>query len=174
MNRRWRMGRRWAIVCILMVVENVYCSNPLLFQVTDAAVLFIWENVLEQLGLLRWWRTYSCWFIRRRPAGPLGRSGDMFSWRRPAAGVSQSIGCSTGAPWITPGTVAGPNGNQWGFRELWFWMRWKVDSTTGAFRPIKGWLPEKMVQLMHSADVPDVLGEFQSRQAGYSLTLIFN
>lgn len=45
---------------------------------------------------------------------------------------------------------------------------------TGAIRPIKGWLPEKMVQLMHSADVPDVLGEFQSRQAGCSLTLIFN
>lgn len=37
---------------------------------------------------------------------------------------------------------------------------------TGEFRPIKGWLPETMVRLMHSADVPDVLGELQSRQAG--------
>lgn len=39
---------------------------------------------------------------------------------------------------------------------------------TGLFRPIRGWIPEKMVPLMHSADVPDVLGEFRSRQAGYT------
>lgn len=47
-------------------------------------------------------------------------------------------------------------------------MRWNVESMTGLFRPIRGWIPEKMVALMHSADVPDVLGAFQSRQAGYT------
>lgn len=51
---------------------------------------------------------------------------------------------------------------------LGFWMRWNVESMTRLFRPIRGWIPEKMVPLMHSADVPDVLGEFRSRQAGYA------
>lgn len=39
-------------------------------------------------------------------------------------------------------------------------MRWNVESMTGVFRPIRGWMPEKMVPLMHSADVPDVLERF--------------
>lgn len=151
MNRRWLIGHSLDFhggrKCLLQQsssFSSYWCARP----------FFIWENMLEQPGLVRWWCIYSCWFVRRRPAGPLERSGDMFSWRRPAAGcylpswswVSQSIGCSTGAPWITPGTVTGPNENQWVFRVLWFWMRWKVDSMAGAFRPIKGWLPEKMVQ----------------------------
>lgn len=46
-------------------------------------------------------------------------------------------------------------------------MRWNVDSTAGLFRPIRGWIPEKMLPLMHPADVPDVL---QSRQGGYAHT----
>lgn len=49
---------------------------------------------------------------------------------------------------------------------LRLWRRWNVDSMTGEFRPIKGWPPETEVWLMHPADVPDVLGELRSRQAG--------
>lgn len=42
----------------------------------------------------------------------------------------------------------------------WFRMGWNIESMTGVFRPITGWMPKKMVPLMPPADVPHVLVRF--------------